>query len=84
MQIVSANEAKQSLGRILDSAQREPVIIQRHNRDVAVVISPQEYDRLRALNTKDVAQLCEKISKEARAKGLTEARLAALLADDRS
>jgi antitoxin Phd len=82
MQTISANDAKQSLGRVIDAAQREPVVIQRHNRDVAVVISPQDYDRLRAVNLKEISDLCDRVSSEARAKGLTEERLAALLADD--
>lgn len=34
MTIVAANEAKQSLGKVLDAAQREPVLIQKHNRAV--------------------------------------------------
>ncbi len=83
MQTVSANEAKQSLGRILDAAQREPVVIQKHNRDVAVVISPKEYDRLRAIHLKEIADLCDKISQQARDKGLTEEILADLLTNDR-
>ncbi len=33
MKTVSANEAKQSLGKVIDEVQREPVVIQRYNRD---------------------------------------------------
>jgi prevent-host-death family protein len=43
---VSATEAKQSLAAVLDAAQREPVVIRRQQRDVAVVLSVQEYARL--------------------------------------
>jgi PHD/YefM family antitoxin component YafN of YafNO toxin-antitoxin module len=39
MQCVSASEAKQRLAAILDTAQREPVMIRRQKRDVAVVLS---------------------------------------------
>ena len=49
MRTISATEAKQNLGALLDSAQREPVVIRRQKRDIAVVLSPQEYDRLRAI-----------------------------------
>ena len=39
MQYVSASDAKQRLAAILDTAQREPVMIRRQKRDVAVVLS---------------------------------------------
>ena len=43
---MAAKEAKQSFGRMLDDAQREPVRIERNGRLVAVVISSAEYERL--------------------------------------
>jgi prevent-host-death family protein len=51
MRYVSATDAKKRLAALLDAAQREPVMIRPQNRDVAVLLSPQEYDRLRALNS---------------------------------
>ena len=42
MAIVSATRAKQNFAAILDQAQREPVRIQRHERDVAVLIQPEK------------------------------------------
>jgi antitoxin Phd len=41
---VAAAEAKQSFGRLLDDAQREPVVIERNGRPVAVVLSMAEYE----------------------------------------
>lgn len=82
MQTVSANEAKQSLGRVLDTAQVEPVLIRRHNRNAAVVISPQEYDRLRALNLREFDEFCDRIGLRARQAGLTEETLQDLLGDE--
>src|SRR5688500_4152885 len=41
-----AREAKQSFGKLLDDAQREPVRIERNSREVAVVLSSAEYERL--------------------------------------
>lgn len=81
MKTLSANEAKQSLGRVLDSAQREPVIIQKHNRPTAVVMSVEEYDRLRGLNVSDFAEFCDTVGKRAQSRGLTENRLAKMLAE---
>jgi len=46
MPTVSATHAKQNFAAIVDQAQREPVRIQRHERDVAVLVSAEEYQRL--------------------------------------
>src|SRR5271166_1739008 len=75
-------DAKQRLAALLDAAQREPVMIRRQNRDVAVLLSPQEYDRLRALNTDGFQRFCDRISERAAARGLTEEKLTEILADE--
>lgn len=82
MRYVSATEAKQTLSRILDAAQREPVVIQRQNRDIAVLLSVQDYERLTALNIDDFQRFCDKIGAQARERGLTEEKLNELLQDD--
>jgi len=79
---VSATEAKQGFAALLDAAQREPVVIRRQKRDVAVLLSAQEYDRLRALNTAEFQRFCDRIAQRAAARGLTEDKLARILADD--
>jgi len=38
MQSVSAHDAKARFGQLLDTALREPVVIERHGRAVAVVL----------------------------------------------
>ena len=75
MRQVSATEAKQSFGAIIDAAQREPVVIRRQKRDVAVVLSIEEYERLRSLNIKDFQDFCDRVGGEAQSKGLTENEL---------
>jgi len=81
MKTVSATDAKQRLAALLDAAQREPVLIRRQNRAVAVVMSPEEYDRIRGVNTEELRRLCERVSKQAEARGLTDEILADLLKD---
>jgi prevent-host-death family protein len=83
MQYVSATDAKQRLAALLDAAQREPVVIRRQNRDVAVILSPQEYDRLRALNAAEFQRFCDRVAEGAAARGMTEDKLTEILADDR-
>jgi prevent-host-death family protein len=82
MRYVSATDAKQRLAALLDAAQREPVTIRRQKRDVAVILSPQEYDRLRALNIDEFERFCDRVAQRAAARGLTEDKLAAILRDD--
>jgi antitoxin Phd len=81
MKTVSATEAKQRLAALLDAAQREPVLIRRQNRDVAVIMSAEEYDRIRGVSNDELDRLCERVSKQAAERGLTDEILAALLKD---
>jgi prevent-host-death family protein len=82
MRHISATDAKQNLAALLDAAQREPIVIRRQKRDVAVVLSPQEYDRLRVANIDDFQRFCDRIAERAAERGLTEEKLAEILADD--
>ena len=49
MSTFAAREAKTRFGELLDTAQREPVTIEKHGRRVAVVLSANEYDALVAI-----------------------------------
>jgi prevent-host-death family protein len=46
MSIITATEAKNKFGQVLEAAQAEPVHVQKNGRDVAVVLSPEQYARL--------------------------------------
>ncbi len=82
MKTVAATEAKNRLGAILDEAQREPIVIRRQDRDIAVVLSMTDYERLRAGNMQAFLTLRNEVAARAAAKGLTDKRLAKLLASD--
>jgi len=79
MKCVTATEAKQRLAALLDAAQREPVLIRRQNRDVAVILSANEYERIRGANAAELDRLCQRVSKQAAGRGLTDKILAELL-----
>ncbi len=82
MRYVSATEAKRALAAVLDAAQREPVVIRRQQREIAVILSMQEYERLTALNIEEFQRFCDRIGEQAKQRGLTEDRLSELLASD--
>ncbi|KKB11488.1 hypothetical protein VE25_12340 [Devosia geojensis] len=46
MSTITATDAKNKFGQVLEEAQREPVRIQKNGRDVAVLLSAAEYERL--------------------------------------
>ena len=46
METFAAREAKNAFGRLLDTAQREPVTIEKKGRPVVVVISKHAYDAM--------------------------------------
>lgn len=81
MKTVSATDAKQRLAALLDAVQREPVLIRRQNRDAAVMMSPEEYDRIRNRNIKEFQEFCDRVGAEAAKKGMTEELLAEILRD---
>ena len=81
MRHVSATDAKQTFSAVLDAAQREPVVIRRQRRDVAVVLSVQEYEKLTALNIAEFQRFCDRIGERAAERGMTEEKLDEILSD---
>lgn len=47
MNYMSATDAKNRFGELLEAARKEPVHVQKNGRDVAVVMSPEEFERLK-------------------------------------
>lgn len=44
--VFTASDAKNKFGQVLDTAQGQPVHIQKNGRDVAVVLSAEAFERL--------------------------------------
>jgi prevent-host-death family protein len=82
MSTVSATHAKQNFAAMLDQSQREPVRIQRHERDVAVLISAEEYEKIHQLRVQELLRFTEETSRYAESQGMTEELLEKLLAED--
>ena len=79
---IIATDAKQQVAEALDAVQRAPIVIGRHARDQAVLISPQEYDRLPGLAAHDLQSFCDRVGAKAAALRWTASKLAALLHSD--
>lgn len=82
MRYVSATDAKQGFATMLDAALREPVVIRRQKRDVAVLMSMAEYEKLTRLNVEEFQRFADMIGERAVARGMTEEKLSELLADE--
>ncbi len=81
MQTMSATDVKQGFGAALDAAQREPIFIQKQNRDVAVLLSVQEYEKLRGLRMELFDRFADSVAAKATARGLTDKIFARLMSD---
>jgi PHD/YefM family antitoxin component YafN of YafNO toxin-antitoxin module len=46
-------DTKQRLAALLDAVHKEPSVSRRQKREVAMLLSPEEYDRLRGFNAAD-------------------------------
>jgi len=81
MPTMTASAARQGFSTMLAASLREPVIIQRQKRDVAVVMSIEEYQRLVHLNVAEFQRFCDRVGHAAQSAGMTEDLLQDLLSD---
>ena len=82
MRTVTTSEARSGFADIIDSTRRGPVLIQRQKRDVAVIMSADEYERLVHLNVSEFQRFCDQVGARAQAAGMTEDVVQELLRDD--
>jgi prevent-host-death family protein len=64
MKTLRASEAKNRFGELLDLARREPVQIAKKGRNVAVVLSIEEFERFSELENQLLALKAEKARQE--------------------
>jgi prevent-host-death family protein len=81
MSTVSATHAKQNFAAMLDQSQREPVRIQRHERDVAVLVSAEEFEKIHQMRVQNLLRFTEETSRYAESQGMTDELFEQLLAD---
>jgi prevent-host-death family protein len=72
-------EAQERFAELVSEVQREPIVIRRQAREMAVVLSMAQYDRLRDGAVRGFLEIRESVAREAANAGLTERRLLDLL-----
>lgn len=82
MRTISSINAKNRFGQLLDAAQRAPVTVTKKGRPAAVVMSVEDYERMRGAAWKRLFETMATARKEAAGRGLTDELLAELLADE--
>lgn len=82
MREITAKEAKNRFGQLLRSAQQGPVRVTRNGTPVGVVLSVEQFERLRGTAWDRLAAAMDAMSHEAAASGLTPAALESLLSDE--
>ena len=88
MRTVSNDAGQIKLRELIDVARNEPVTVLEQGEPVAVVLSPAEFDRLeeqdriRREAKARLRQTISSIQREAAERGLTEAELLRLMADE--
>ena len=79
MQTFSATQAKTQFGQFLDTVQREPVRVMKHDRVVGVMVSAKDYEAMRLFYANRLQHRLSQSAALAEAAGLTPQQLDALL-----
>lgn len=82
MRTISSLAAKNRFGQLLEAAQRSPVTVTKKGRPAAVVLSIEDYERMRGAAWKRLFDTLAAACSEAAERGLTDERLDELLADE--
>jgi prevent-host-death family protein len=82
MKSITALEAKNRFGEVLEAAQRQPVSITRNGRPSVVVISAESYARRQRMARERLRLAMRQAGEYATAQGMSEEVLGQLLADE--
>jgi prevent-host-death family protein len=82
MRTISSLDAKNRFGQLLETVQRAPVTVTKQGRPTAVVLSVEDYERMRGAAWRRLTETMEVARREAADRGLTDEQLDALLADE--
>jgi hypothetical protein len=64
MQTLSARDANYSFGRLIDTSRAEPITVEKQGWSVVVVLAIEEYERMKAIEKKQVSEATRKTKKQ--------------------
>lgn len=76
MRTISSIDAKNRFGQLIDAARRAPVTVTKNGRPTAVVMSIEDYERMRGAAWKRLFETMATARKDAAGRGLTDELLA--------
>jgi prevent-host-death family protein len=76
---IPASTARKDFAQVMDSAQKESVIVRKHDRDYVAIISMEDYEQLVRMKNQRLKILAEHLGREARDNGLTPEILTTIL-----
>jgi PHD/YefM family antitoxin component YafN of YafNO toxin-antitoxin module len=79
---VSASDMRKDFAKIMDSAQKEPVVVRKQDQDYVAIISMTDYETLVQLKNQRLKKLAQDIGEEAQNNGLTPEILQEILDSD--
>lgn len=79
---MTAIEAKNRFGQLIDAAQRQPVTVTKQGRPSVVVMSMEDYQRRKKYAWKNLLNVMQETGNDAVRQGLTPEKLEQLLADE--
>ncbi len=82
MKTITALEAKNRFGEVMEAAQRQPVSITRNGRPSVVVISAESYARRQRIARERMRLAMQRAGEYAAAHGMTEDALDKMLSDE--
>ena len=82
MKTITALDAKNRFGEVMETAQRQPVAVTRNGRPSVVVVSADSYARRQKLARERLRQAMQQAGHHATVAGMTESALTELLADE--
>ena len=82
MKTITALEAKNRFGQLMDAAQSQPVTVTKQGRPSVVVMSVEDYQRRKKYAWENLLKVMQETGNDAARQGLTEEKLDQLLADE--
>lgn len=82
MRTITSLEAGSAFGKVIEAARHEPVAVSENGKPTAVVLSFDDYQRITGAAKSELLASMKQLRSYATSQGMTEARLAELLADE--